>query len=75
MKNNILIGRDAGKNITTAKNCICLGINSGPDIIDQNDQVRIGENTGLKEDNMVIFGEGRVIISKEVFNFLFDTKI
>ena len=71
MKNNILVGVKAGELLTSGNYNLCLGEGAGEDITDQSNQIRIGKGATPQADNMVIFQNGRVVISKEVFEFIF----
>ncbi len=71
--NNVIIGTNAGRHMTTANECLIVGEDAGPDVIDQDNQIRIGH--GARADgggkDMVILNKGRIVITKEVFNCLF----
>lgn len=68
--NNIVVGEGAGANIREGSNNFIFGKNAGLDIIDQDNQVRIGENANADGDEMVILGEGRMVVTKEAFKYL-----
>lgn len=75
MNNNTAIGINALINATTAENCLCIGENAGFDILDEKGQVRIGnfsdeEVKSGKVDDCFLFQSGKIIIKKDVFEFL-----
>lgn len=68
---NTLIGINAGKNITSANKCLCIGKDSGLDITDQSNQIRIGDNANSMDGNMVVFQNGRIVINPKIYDFIF----
>ena len=76
MENNTLIGVNAGKNIKTAKNCVCIGKDSGLDITSEDNQIRIGNGASRGADDVVITGANEnIIITKEVWEFIFSKEV
>lgn len=70
MKNNIIIGKDTGKNITTQSNCICIGDGADIDPNKGDGQVRIGKNCGKGADVVILGADENVWINRDIFEMI-----
>ena len=52
-------------NLTEGENNLCIGENAGNDLTTESNQVRIGKDSALGANDMVIMQEGRVVISND----------
>lgn len=69
---NLIIGDYACGNVTEINECTCIGRNAGNDIVSGSNLIRIGHfDTEEDMKNAVKFDGGRVIITKDVMDFLF----